>query len=434
MNRMEMRADPRRSVRARSVERPDISTHAEGEDGAQIIHTTHSSSPQEDLTSGSACSVKKPESASELVVMPARLRLETSAGVDGNLSKPWKFRRAVDVGFVIFGPILFLFYAWLVRHPAMRRIQHLYFLSREGYLLEQLHSLVLQRFPQLELPAGSYFHTSRRVALCAAQAVCFSPNAISAGMMFQGTVRDLLRHRLGLEFEGESAVVDWNIRLPRDGGKLQATLEALRPLIVGHAIQERQKLLDYARQSGMLKPGFHGVVDIGYSATIQKGLQIALSTPLFGFYMATFDSAKAVQDQGGEAFGCLAEGISPFASHEPVLRAPLFMEAFLTAPHGQVTGFHEEKDWIAPRFKATPYTAHETSILLQMQSGALEYCSELLEIHGSDLLYANLSEGPPQEFFRMVIEGALVLPDDVLDMLHVEDEFCGNGQIQVSLG
>jgi hypothetical protein len=99
-----------------------------------------------------------------------------------------------------------------------------------------------------------------------------------------------------------------------------------------------------------------------------------------------------------------------------------------------VNGFREENGRIAPIFKAAPHSEEETRILLQMQDGALEYCAELLETYGPDLLYADIAEAPPQEFIRMATDGRLVLPDAVLAMLRVEDDYCGNGHIQVSLG
>jgi hypothetical protein len=322
----------------------------------------------------------------------------------------------------------------MVQHPMMRKVQHLHFLSREGHVLAQLHASIRQRFPELNLPAGSYFYTSRRVALCAAQAAAFSPREIVAGASFRGTLRDLLYHRLGLDLDGASDLAEGQLELPRDEEKLHSALAMLRPVIVDQAIGERERLIDYARQSGMLEAGLQGVVDIGYSATIQKALQVALAIPLTGFYLATFEAAKSVQDGGGQAFGCLAEGIPPRTSRAPVLVNPLLMESFLTAPHGQVTGFHEDEGRILPEFKATSYTAHELALMAEMQQGALDYCKDLLDIYGIDLLYAEIEEGTPQEFYRMALEGRLVVPIEVENMLRVDDDFCGNGQMGVGLG
>jgi FMN phosphatase YigB (HAD superfamily) len=413
-------------------ERSDM--QAADDRGIQVLHAMHPARLLETFGFRPMPESDRPAWAGDLVAGPAMLRLAGCPFPDGQPVRPRRLPTAGDVGYVVFGPLLFHFYAWLVRHPALRQVRHLHFLSREGYLLEQLHARVWRRFPELDLPAGSYFHSSRRVALSAAQAVGFSADAIMAGIMFHGTLRDLLRHRLGLEFDGDAAVVDWQIALPRDQERLRAALETLKPVITRHATEEREKLTAYARQSGMLEPGPQAVVDIGYSATIQKGLQTALAIPLNGFYLATFDAAKHVDEGGGRAFGCLAEFIPPFASDQPALRAPILMEAFLTAPHGQVNGFQEEQGRIAPIFKAAPHSADETPILIRMHDGALDYCMDLLETYGPDLLYADIPDAPPQEFIRMATDGALVFPDEVLAMLRVEDEYCGNGNVQVSLG
>ena len=254
------------------------------------------------------------------------------------------------------------------------------------------------------------------------------------GPGFRGSLRDLLRHRLGLEFDRELVREDWQVELPRDEEKLCAALEELRPAILRHATQERESLVAYAQQAGMLDGGLHGVVDIGYSATIQKGLQAALSIPLAGFYMGSFNTAKAVEKGGGYAFGCLAEGIPPWTSPAPVLAHSLLMEAFLTAPHGQVTGFREEKGRMVAMFKAPSHTAQEAALLTRMHESALDYCRELLEVYGPDLLLAEIEQEMPQEFFRMVVEGRLGLPGDVAAILRVEDNFCGNGELAVRIG
>jgi hypothetical protein len=330
----------------------------------------------------------------------------------------------------VFGPVLFLFYAWLVRHPALVQLQRLHFLSREGHVLVRLHEQVRQRFPALQLPEGKYFYASRRVALCAAQAVAFAPEQIIAGAGFTGSMREFLWHRLGLDYDGP-VQVEWQIELPRDSKKLCAELEELKPYITRFAAQEREKFVRYAQQMGMLEDGRQGVVDIGYSATIQKALQTALGLPLTGFYLASFDAAASVADNGGQAYGCVAENIRPFTSDAPVLKNPFLMEAFLTAPHGQLTGFSPD---LQPVFKPASLTPQEADTLADLHQGALDCCLALLEVYGPDLLHAEMGTALPQEFFRMAMEGQLILPDEVAAMLRVEDDFCGNGQMQVGLG
>ncbi len=363
----------------------------------------------------------------ELVVGPAVLRLAGDPFQAGRPSRPPCLRDAADVGYTIFGPPMFLFTSWLARHPALREVDHLYFCSREGYALRRAYELVRQAVGEREgLPASSYFYTSRRLVLAASQAVAFEPERVVGGPAFQGDLHGLVLHRLGLDLSPEHDVADWRIDLPRDAEIVARALAALRDPIVAHGEADRSRLLAYARQTGMLGASMPGVVDVGYSATIQAGLQRVLRQPLAGFYLGTYATANQVEAQGGVAFGCLDEGIVPWTSRQPMLRQSLITEAFLTAPHGQVLTFEEQPDGaMRPLFKPPSLDLAAAAQLEQLHDGAIAYCRELLETFGADLVWADIDLHQPQEFMRMLQAGDLRIPPEVAAVLRVEDDFSG---------
>ncbi|MGU3331029.1 hypothetical protein ACLBXB_29550, partial [Methylobacterium mesophilicum] len=85
-------------------------------------------------------------------------------------------------------------------------------------------------------------------------------------------------------------------------------MTALESEITAHGAGLNARFRAYARQEGLDAEGRHAVVDVGYSATIQKMMQVAPGQPLIGFYMTTFDTADAVQTDGGAAFSCFRAG------------------------------------------------------------------------------------------------------------------------------
>lgn len=368
----------------------------------------------------------------DLVIGPAMLHIAGSPFRNG---RPWRqvmLENTRDAGYVVFGPIIFLFMAWLIRHPALRKVSHLYFLSREGYLLHQIYDVIRKSFPQLGLPSATYFYTSRRSSLAAAQTVRFRPERIVAGPGFRGSMHELLLNRIGLALPPEISLSEWSIQLPEDEDTAIAALKILEPYIVEHTKPEADALTAYARQVGMCGEGMFGVVDIGYSATIQKNLQEVLRRPLVGFYMGAFDKAQEVEEQGGYAFGCLAEGIAPWTSDCPALRHSLLMEALLTAPHGQVLSF-TSGELSEPVFKPKPMNDLQLKLLTDLHEGVKDYCRDLLTVYGPEILLTDIELLMPQEFLRMLVKQIIRIPPNLAENLRVEDDYCGNGEIVVSV-
>jgi lipopolysaccharide biosynthesis protein/FMN phosphatase YigB (HAD superfamily) len=364
--------------------------------------------------------------ASDLVLGPAALRLGGSPFLNGRSWGKQTLDRPEDVGYVVLGPIVFAFLSWIIRHPALRDLQHLYFLAREGYLLHNLYSWIGEKYPELELPGASYFYCSRRCSLAALQAPKFSPERIVSGTDFQGTLGDLLRNRIGFDVE-DAALANRFIKLPKDRDEVIANIEKLRSPIIRHAESEYNDFEAYAKKAGMTAGKRLGVVDIGYSASIQKNLQDVLGIQLQGFYMATFNTVRTVRADGGDAFGCFAADVPPEFSEHPVLKYSLMMEAFLSAPHAQVLRFREEG--LEPEFKTEARPREDLLSLSKIHNGATRYMKDLLGTYGPDLLFASAELPSVQEPLRMLMEGNIAIASALKRYFKVEDEYCGNGGI-----
>jgi lipopolysaccharide biosynthesis protein/predicted HAD superfamily hydrolase len=364
--------------------------------------------------------------ASDLVLGPVALRLGGSPFLNGRSWGKQTLDRPEDVGYVVLGPIVFAFLAWIIRHPARQDLHHLYFLAREGYLLHNLYSWIGEKYPELELPGASYFYCSRRCSLAALQAHQFSPERIVSGTDFQGTFGDLLRNRIGFDVE-DAVLANRVIKLPKDRDGIIANIEKLRSPIVRHAEREFDEFEAYAKKSGMTGGKTLGVVDIGYSASIQRNLQDVFGIQLQGFYMATFNTVRTVRAEGGDAFGCFAADVTPDFSEHPVSKYSLMMEAFLSAPHAQVLRFRGADP--QPEFKSETRSSEDLLILGKLHDGATRYVKDLLGTYGADLLFASGELLSVQEPLRLLVEGNIAIPSALKRYFKVEDEYCGNGDI-----
>ena len=367
--------------------------------------------------------------SADLVIGPALLRIAGNPFLSGRSFGSMELANACDVGYTVFGPLIFTFLAWLIRHPALRHASHIYFLAREGYLLHRIYAEIRVRFPELGVPPATYFYASRRATLSAAQSAAFIPEHIVAGAGFRGSLQDLLQSRMGLELPESYAARDWLIQLPDDEEVVLAALNTLKDVLLENVQAEAESLVSYAHAAGMGQHGMSAVVDIGYSATIQRNLQAVLGVKLIGFYMGAHDLAQQVEETGGYAFGCFAEDIVPWTSNCPALQQSRLMEAFLTAPHGQLLHFRAGE----PSFKAHSMTGPRVRLLQELHDGAAKYCQELWDLYGPALLLADIELLQPQQFLAMLANGHLRMPPELAGFFVLEDDYCGNGEIVIDL-
>ncbi|WP_331303352.1 rhamnan synthesis F family protein [Methylobacterium oryzae] len=364
--------------------------------------------------------------ASDLVIGHAMLALCRNPFLDRADSPYLSLGSARAAGSVVFGPLMLLFMSWLIRHEALGRVERLYFLAREGDFLVKIYRSIRERYGLRHLPEGRYFHVSRQVAIGAALGQGFRPDLVIGAGRYVGSLQGLLWNRASFTAPAHHELDRFDVRLPADAAVVERVMTTLQPEITAHGADLNARFRTYARQEGLDAEGLHAVVDVGYSATIQKMMQLALGQPLIGFYMTTFDTAQAVETDGGAAFSCFRAGTeNPETSSLPVLAYGLAVEAFLTAPHGQVVGYETASDRIAPVFKADPRTPAEHAVLAELHAGAEQYIIDTLDLYGAELLQAEIPSKGPQEFLRLLMQGQIATPSEPMRLLGVEDDFCG---------
>ncbi|MDE4915353.1 rhamnan synthesis F family protein [Methylobacterium sp. 092160098-2] len=363
---------------------------------------------------------------SDLVVGQAMLHLCRNPFLNRAAPPYLTLGSAREVGYVVFGPLMLLFMSWLMRHEALSRVERLYFLAREGDFLVKVYRLIRERYDLRHLPEGRYFHVSRQTAIGAALGTEFRPDLVTAAGRYVGSLEGLLWNRASFTAPAHLELDRIDVRLPVDAPVVERVMTDIKPEITAHGADMNARFRAYARQERLNTEGLCAVVDVGYSATIQKMMQMALGQPLIGFYMTTFDTAQTVKKDGGAAFSCFSAGAeNPETSSLPVLAYGLAVEAFLTAPHGQVVGYETVGDRIAPLFKVDLRTPAEHGVLAELHAGAEQYITDTLDLFGPDLLQADIPTRGPQEFLRLLMQGLIVTPSEPMRTLGVEDDFCG---------
>ncbi|GBQ25957.1 hypothetical protein AA0472_1945 [Acetobacter estunensis NRIC 0472] len=346
-----------------------------------------------------------------------------------SLTAPITLDHPETVGRVLLGPLLTTFLARLALHPALTQLDRLYFLSREGVFLERLYTRLRERW-RPDLPEGRVFPISRRVAISAAQAVRFDPDILArSGDGYRGTMAALLEARLGLVLPPDHSLHDLPIALPEDRATTRSLTLLLRPEIERQAALTREALLSFAAAQGMETHdgNRHGVVDVGYGATIQRHLQTVLGQPLTGFYMAAEPGTRRVEKTGGLAFGLLAADTAATTFR---VDHSIFLESILTGPCGQTIGYDTTRTPPVPLTGPKGFSQHHFPILTRIIDGAESFLTDLLDSYGPHILPA-LTHGPTAALtpLKALKEGALLLSPDIADALFTEDAFCGRGEV-----
>jgi FMN phosphatase YigB (HAD superfamily) len=362
----------------------------------------------------------------DLLLGPLFARL----GADPFSSPRRKIENGREFGYLVYGPIFLAFFAWLIGDPALRGMHRLYFAGREGYFLQQLFDRLASEFSFDDLPPTVYLPISRRAVIMASQAESFDPKRVLETGSFSGPVETFLDARLGLDLEPVDLFA-LSVRVPEDSDYLERILHILEPLLVPRAKHERDAMLAYGRQTGLLGDGPLGLVDIGYSGTIQAGLQEVLRRPFTGFYMATSERVSVVTKAGGLAFGCFQDVLRGEVANDDFMPKTVLIEALLTAPHGQLSHFRLDASGTAvPVHNPGGKSQAHFSDLIPIFEGGLDYCRDMIRVMGrdgiGDLLPARLAA---LRGLDAVLSGRIAIGDRLKDTLYLEDWFCGNGEI-----
>ncbi|MCX6006176.1 MAG: hypothetical protein NTZ34_02805, partial [Chloroflexi bacterium] len=267
------------------------------------------------------------------------------------------------LGYTVFGPLMHNFLVWLINSVRLDGVTLLYFLSREGYAIQKMYqdiagAAAIQQ-AGLNLPSSSYLLCSRRADLFAGLR---RPEDLLPFLSrdFNGTLRYLFEKRLNVSAENmqaiehvlDSNVLNRDVSLPQDYNLIRNSLFAVFNILASQAEGEREYLLSYCRAQGMKTGSKMGLVDIGYSCTIQKALMKLMEIPLNGYYFAIENKAGKIEDIGSRARGYLGEVVNNSLSALVILKYSLLLEAVLTAPEGQLLYFKAGEDGVLPVFKA----------------------------------------------------------------------------------
>lgn len=285
-------------------------------------------------------------------------------------------------GLQVMGPLLTIFTARLVHELRGQGCLRLFFVARDGFLLQRLYR---ELAPDLRGQEERYLSLSRYTAALASISVLGPREVVLAGFACS-TLRDAL-HRLGVGSLPEVEGIAARLRLPVDTPVQQEELyrqirklfeqDDFRSPVLLAAAQMRAGLERYLEGEGFFGARPAALVDIGWHGTIQECLHVAFGNrpdfpPLIGYYVAVM---PPFLENPTTRKGLILDYRQASPEESAVALHQELWEISTRAFHGTTTGYVERDGHTVPvrKREGTPEKRAEMNgFLLEIQRGVLD--------------------------------------------------------------
>lgn len=358
---------------------------------------------------------------------PVVARLCSDAFLHRDGYRPLVLENAYDVGYAVWGPLLFGFLTWVVKQ-AQQDGGRVFFLAREGWFLVKLYEQMRQALAarDVSLPQGQYLMVSRKSVMGPMAAIDFDADFVVRGSRFQGTLAGLLKARLGVDLGPGVPEASLAVDTERDREGAAALVGRVREGVLKAMEGRLDRIRAYLAQEGADKPGGI-IVDVGYSGTIQSALQAIIGTSFSGAYMVTSQAANHVAKHGGSAKGYFSHDYAPTLVRD----YSMLLEAILTAPHGPTIDYKNDGDRIEPVFGPVNEAQRYFTYLEEQFDGVGAYFADLLDTYGPEIALTTFSPRECEVGMRQLVEGIIRPPAEFWTKLSVENDFCGEGEVDI---
>jgi len=331
-------------------------------------------------------------------------------------------------GYTALAPFFYLFMNNIYQKFSDQRI---FFLARDGYYMQKAFEHFLKTKDLVLKGEAQYLQISRRAVLGAVLKTKENlRNMILDLGNYEGLLSAMLYSRVGLNesFLEESGIEDFEIKEREGLEKAYELLVGHIDLINEHAKDENSAYLGYLDSIGFFEGSEDVLIDLGYSGTIQNYLHQLTGEKLTGEYFVTTEKVQRVESENNVLHGYFANKIDPADNCNIVYKYALVLEAFLTSDKGQLICFSDKKGKMTPQYKEKHASIEVQD---QMMDGIRDYISAL-SIVSPDFIDTKSERMKAIALFtyEYMIKHRL-LEDEVLSILHLEDEFTGNEALDI---
>ena len=309
-----------------------------------------------------------------------------------NITMPREESLAFQDGYEIFGPLLYNFMMWLKYQVRENKIEKILFFSRDGYILQQAYKLIDPNMPT------EYFFASRRAVIV--PGLCFSSQLSDIFKVYKSwptkiTIASFL-NRVGIETDEVSDIIQafgFSCDSKLKSYELQNNknfidfYEKLRPVIEDKAKKQYEFFIEYFNKACQCKKV--AMVDIGAGCSIEIALRKLLQqsncdVDLYGMYLVINEK------ENSKRLAYLSNMLTSRVNE--VLRfSYLFLEIFLSAPHGSVYGYQKRDNNIFPVLGPYEYSLlslqNDIKVIKQLQKGAISFLKNFVAYEQEKIVF-----------------------------------------------
>lgn len=292
------------------------------------------------------------------------------------------------------GPLLYGYVRFLVSRLAGRGLDKVYFLSRDGYILQKIyHQITAERD---DCPQAIYLQASRRALNFAA---IRELNERTLPWLMEGirlTIGQFLQ-RVGLDpVQFEDAIREVGFRDASqpvvegaDYSRLQQLYHKIAPQLLAAAEDERNCYTDYLNTLGVFDSKRVVLVDVGWMTSIQHSLaaMIRAKVPdavIEGFYVGTYAEARYRSDHNTLHHSWLMHYGEPARTRAVLRHCVPLLEFFFASPENTFLRIRRTAEGtLVPEHAPYHENAKDLPALDILHKAALRYSEAMVKLaHG----------------------------------------------------
>lgn len=343
-------------------------------------------------------------------------------------------------GYCVYGPLLEKFLIWLYYNSRKDGIDKLLFFARDGYFLEKDYKVVSELLNDGYEQDWCYLPISRRLIYMATMENEDDFKRVVA-FPYVGIFAEYMKSRFGIIVTEVTS--EYNNRQINAVGDSKDILEWIQPYkdeIIKKAKRERENYLRYLKTDGDMQKGLtYGTVDLGYYGTNQYYLQRLTGIKTKGdcFYACLGKDNVYISDIS--MTGCFQYGDDYTAEKSIVRKKNMYIETFITAPHGMISYIDNQGKMICkPDGKSQEYF----DIKEKVNCGAVDFIVNYINIYKAVLavnskehkkLMQDRRESLEDNLFCNVLNGICNVSNDILEGFYFDNDFVGGKEIKLEI-
>lgn len=349
------------------------------------------------------------------------------------------FENSDMYGYCVYGPLFEKFLIWLYYNSRQDGIEKLLFFARDGYFLKKNYRLLSELINDGYKQEMNYFPISRRLIYIASMETEEDLKTI-VEFPYVGTFAEYMFERFNIQVTNSTDEYNnQKINAVGDADKIMQWIKPYKNDIIKEAEWEKANYIKFMQNNGYLNNAVYGIVDLGYYGTNQYYLQklTNIKTQGYCFYSCLVKDNSYLRSI--DMKGCFQYGNDYSAEKSLVKKKNMFIEAFITAPHGMIRYIDDKGNIVCEKNKKSQMNF---KIKQDVNEGLQHFIIDYITIYKTEIqnnhsIYLesmeNRKEGLEDNLFYQALNGMCEVSENILRGFYFDNDFVGKREIKIEI-